>query len=529
MFSSMKLTRLGGRVRLPITKSLAIKSEFNLKRAVKYIINPDKTNSGTLTSGYLINSVNNAYFEMGLTRQMAQRTIGYKNKKSDNEVLARHLIQSFDPNDNLSPEEIHEIGRQTVLELTGGNHEFIIATHVDKDHIHNHIIFNATSSKDFKKFRWQKGTTALLRNISDRISDYHGALVLDSPKKSSHTKYLSYQKQNQFRNELKERLNFLKKNSLNWDDFLRKAELLNVAVEYNPNSQSKDYGNVLRFKLTDLPQQRYVRDYTLNKKYRLYNYEEISKQTLLNKKGSVCYDYEIKEQYDKLKVEKAEVPDVEFKIQKWQIERDTMTGIYLAIRYGREEEGIVKIPDYKLDKNEDGTYSVFLKKDDMFYFLNEDDKNKSHLIKGEELAYAITSENGVVIRKKNSAIQNVRNMTSALNLLSIHNVKGAEAVEALGKNFVDDFDLVKNEIKEIDNKIIALNEKLKFDKDNYKLISELSYLQDDSKKLKNSLSSITQELKNYQGGRQVLKQKDITIGQPDKDSRHNKVNNEQIL
>ena len=51
--------------------------------------------------------------------------------------MAHHIVQSFAPDENLTPEEIHELGRKTVLELTGGDHEFIVATHVDQDHIHN--------------------------------------------------------------------------------------------------------------------------------------------------------------------------------------------------------------------------------------------------------------------------------------------------------------------------------------------------------------------------------------------------------
>ncbi|MDT2904426.1 relaxase, partial [Lactococcus lactis] len=53
-------------------------------------------------------------------------------------------------------------------------------------------MFNATSSVDLKKFRWQKGTTNLLRNISDKIADYHGAMILDAPKRTSHAKYEKY-------------------------------------------------------------------------------------------------------------------------------------------------------------------------------------------------------------------------------------------------------------------------------------------------------------------------------------------------
>ncbi|WP_153058981.1 relaxase/mobilization nuclease domain-containing protein, partial [Streptococcus suis] len=91
-----------------------------------------------------------------LTRMNAETRFGKRGNGVD--VLAHHIIQSFSPEDDLTPQEIHEIGRKTVLELTGGQHEFVIATHIDKNHIHNHIIFNNTNSVTLKKFRWQKGT-----------------------------------------------------------------------------------------------------------------------------------------------------------------------------------------------------------------------------------------------------------------------------------------------------------------------------------------------------------------------------------
>ena len=67
-------------------------------------------------------------------------------------IHSHHIIQSFSPDDNLTPEQVHEIGRQTMLELTGGNYEFVIATHTDKDHLHNHIILNTTNTSTLKKF-----------------------------------------------------------------------------------------------------------------------------------------------------------------------------------------------------------------------------------------------------------------------------------------------------------------------------------------------------------------------------------------
>ncbi|WP_153052770.1 relaxase/mobilization nuclease domain-containing protein, partial [Streptococcus suis] len=111
-------------------------------------------------------------------------------------VLAHHIIQSFSPNDRLTLEEIHEIGRQTILELTGGHYQMVMATHVDKDHIHNHIIFSSTNLTTLKKFRWQKGTKRSLENISDKYADRYGAKIIERKNElNAHSSYGAYRRQ----------------------------------------------------------------------------------------------------------------------------------------------------------------------------------------------------------------------------------------------------------------------------------------------------------------------------------------------
>ncbi|CIV62352.1 relaxase/mobilization nuclease domain-containing protein [Streptococcus pneumoniae] len=102
-----------------------------------------------LVSTYGITDASTATEEFLLTKKNAAQRAGTKELsdiQNPNRVLAHHIIQSFSPEDDLTPQEIHEIGRKTILELTGGQHEFVIATHMDKGHIHNHIIFNSTNS-----------------------------------------------------------------------------------------------------------------------------------------------------------------------------------------------------------------------------------------------------------------------------------------------------------------------------------------------------------------------------------------------
>lgn len=116
-----------------VPKPKQIHSEKALKSAVKYILNPDKTDEQVLTSGYHISNIHCADVEMNYTRILARKMVGRQKKQ----VLAHHLVQSFRPEDGLSAEEIHQIGREWVEALTGGSHEYIIGTHVDKNHIHN--------------------------------------------------------------------------------------------------------------------------------------------------------------------------------------------------------------------------------------------------------------------------------------------------------------------------------------------------------------------------------------------------------
>lgn len=139
-----------------------------------YIMNADKTLSKQLVSGHGLTDVTNAANEFLYTKERVAKQKGTylmfdpetetmvfdkeaieKGNGRGQAVLGHHLVQSFSPEDDLTPEEIHEIGRQTVLEFTGGEYEFVIATHVDRKHIHNHIIINSTNLFTGKALPWK--------------------------------------------------------------------------------------------------------------------------------------------------------------------------------------------------------------------------------------------------------------------------------------------------------------------------------------------------------------------------------------
>lgn len=124
---------------MAVTKTHPIKS--TLKAAIDYICNPEKTDGKLLVSSYGC-AAETADIEFSWTRRHAI-------DKGTN--LGRHLIQAFQPGE-VTPEQAHEIGMELAKEILGGKYEFVLTTHIDKDHVHNHLIFNAVSFVDYKHY-----------------------------------------------------------------------------------------------------------------------------------------------------------------------------------------------------------------------------------------------------------------------------------------------------------------------------------------------------------------------------------------
>ena len=128
---------------MAVTKTHPIKS--TLKAAIDYILNPEKTDGKLLASSFGC-GLETADIEFAWTREAA----GDRGTH-----LGRHLIQSFAVGET-TPEEAHKIGMELAKEILGGKYEFVLTTHVDKDHLHNHLIFNAVSFVDYKKYHSNK-------------------------------------------------------------------------------------------------------------------------------------------------------------------------------------------------------------------------------------------------------------------------------------------------------------------------------------------------------------------------------------
>lgn len=247
-----------------VTKHFATHGKKYRRRLIKYILNPDKTDNLKLVSDFGMSN----YLDFPSYEEMVEmynvnftnndKLYEYRNdrqEKHQQNIHAHHLIQSFSPEDNLTPEEINRIGYETIMELTGGRFRFIVATHTDKDHIHNHILINAIDCNSDKKLIWNYALERNLRMISDRISKMAGAKIIE--KRFSYRDYQKY-RATSHKFELKQRLYFLMQRSKSFDDFLEKAEQLHVHIDFSQKHS--------RFMMTDRAMTKPIRGRQLSKR-----------------------------------------------------------------------------------------------------------------------------------------------------------------------------------------------------------------------------------------------------------------------
>ena len=175
---------------MAVTKIKSIKSTLN--KALDYIQNPDKTDGKMLVSSFGC-SYETADIEFEYTLSQALQ-------KGNN--LAFHLIQSFEPGE-VDYQKAHEIGKQLADAVTKGQYEYVLTTHIDKGHIHNHIIFCAVNFVDYHKYNSNKRSYYGIRNMSDRLCRENGLSVLVPEKGSKGKNYAVYKKEKSAKAKLK--------------------------------------------------------------------------------------------------------------------------------------------------------------------------------------------------------------------------------------------------------------------------------------------------------------------------------------
>lgn len=153
--------------------------------------------------------------------------------QGDRDVIAYHTRQSFRPGE-IAPEKANELGHELAMRFTKGKHAFIVATHVDRAHIHNHIIFNSTALDCTRKFRNFLGSTFAVRRISDRICLEHGLFIVENPKPSRghYGRWLGEDKPLSFQEKLRRAIDeVLEKKPADLNAFLAAMEALGYEIK----------------------------------------------------------------------------------------------------------------------------------------------------------------------------------------------------------------------------------------------------------------------------------------------------------
>ena len=238
---------------MAITKIHPIKLTLNL--AIDYIVNGDKTDEQLLVSTHKCHE-STAHTQFLRTRE----NVGTKGT-----VLARHLIQSFLPGET-TPEIAHQIGMELCKKILKDEYEFVLSTHIDKGHIHNHIIFNNVNIVTGRCYQSNKKSYHQIRYQNDKLCKENNLSVIDefyeSYKKKYKTNGKSWYENEQakrgtsWKSKLQFDIDRMIKQSKDWDDFLKKMADLGYEIKY---------GKHIAFKPKDKP--RFTRSKTIGEDY----------------------------------------------------------------------------------------------------------------------------------------------------------------------------------------------------------------------------------------------------------------------
>ena len=222
-----------------------------MSKAIAYILNPEKTDEKLLVSSYGCAS-ETAAREFEWTRKIAEQ-------KGMNPVriIARHVIQSFEIGE-VTPELAHEIGKQFADEILGGKYEYVLTTHIDKDHVHNHLIFNAVDFVDYHAYKSYKRIYYDMREVSDRLCKENGLSVIppSQNKGMGYKEYTEAKRGTSWKQKLKQTIDRLVITAKDYDDFLRLMQ--EAGYEIKP-------GKYISFRAEG--QERFTRSKTIGENY----------------------------------------------------------------------------------------------------------------------------------------------------------------------------------------------------------------------------------------------------------------------
>ncbi len=228
------------------------------KDSIAYITNPEKTDGGKLVTSFRC-SPETAHFEIMMEQHEFEQQTGRKviqeYKDGKQSYMLMTMRQSFAPGE-VTPEQAHEIGCKLAERFLGDKYQYVVATHIDKHCIHNHITYNIVGS-DMKKFRQTKYTHKRLAEISDKLCEEYKLIVVIPSPEWQKRKYTN-EKQTSYRTILKSDIDQAVNIAKRYDEFLKIME---------ENYRIDEPGKYLKFRHRTNGQQRYIRSYSLGAAY----------------------------------------------------------------------------------------------------------------------------------------------------------------------------------------------------------------------------------------------------------------------
>jgi len=498
-----------------VTKHFAIHGKNYRSKLIKYILNPSKTKNLTLVSDFGMRNyldfpsykeLVKMYNDNFLSNDTLYEIRHDRQEANQRKIHSHHIIQSFSPDDHLTPEQINQIGYETVKELTGGRFRFIVATHVDKDHIHNHIILNSIDKNSDKKFLWDYKAERNLRMVSDRLSKIVGARIIEN--RYSHHQY-AYFKKKFVQREIINILEFLLPKMKNMNELIQRAEFLGLKIIPKAKHVLFEFDGIKiseqELVKTNQYSVSYFQDYFNNKNETVvldnknlverYNEEKLIKEKKLPTEDGIWKSYQ------DFKRNRDAVHEFEVELNLNQVEEVVEDGIYIKVQFGIRQEGLIFVPNIQINMEEEKV-KVFLRETSSYYVYHKDSAEKNRFMKGKTLIRQFNLQYESQYMYRRIPLSKIKEKIEQLDFL-ISSETSSNTYEGITKDFIDQISYLENMIQQVQDKIdnlSSLEEILLNDMENG------SGKLEDNINVKISVDTIEKDLFIYKGRLEKLKE-----------------------
>lgn len=246
-----------------------------LQARIKYDQKEEKTKDGELVSSYMC-CPETAAEEFEMSKLLYETSTG-RSQPQERDIIAYRIIQSFKPGE-ITPEEANKLGYELAMKFTKGKHQFVVSTHVDKAHIHNHVEFNSTNLECDGKFNNYKNSSFALRRLNDQICREHGYSVIENPKAKGqrYQEKAAAKRGRSFKERLRQTIDRVLPESRDFEDFLSHMR--------EEGYEIKRRGKSLEFRAPG--QEKFTRSFRLG--------EEYTEAALQERAGKTCARTETK-------------------------------------------------------------------------------------------------------------------------------------------------------------------------------------------------------------------------------------------